>query len=70
MCTGGDFAGQYDQAGVHQRFGGDTREFVLREDRVQNRVGNLISDFIGMPLRDGFGGKEEVFCHGLIAPED
>ena len=50
MSAGRDFAGQNDQPGVDQRFGGNPREFVLSEDRVQNRVRNLVGDLVGVTL--------------------
>ena len=35
-----------------------TRHRVLRQNRVENPVRNLIADLIGMPLRDAFAGKK------------
>jgi hypothetical protein len=60
MRVGGDLAGQHDQTGVGQGFGGNARFGVLLEDRVQDRIGDLVGDFVGMAFRDGFGSKEEI----------
>ena len=43
-----DFAGDDGQAGRDQRLARDARHRVLREDRVENAVGNLIGDLVGM----------------------
>ncbi|KAG0773045.1 hypothetical protein G6F22_015217 [Rhizopus arrhizus] len=43
---GGDFTGQDDQARVAQRFGCDTRVGVLREDGVQDGIGNLVGNLM------------------------
>ncbi|MCY1523250.1 hypothetical protein D9M68_581400 [compost metagenome] len=56
----GDLAGQHDQARVAQRFGCNARVGILREDGVEDRVGNLIGYLVGVPFRDGFGSKEKV----------
>mgnify|MGYP000211979062 CR=1 FL=1 len=47
---GGDFPGKHDHAGFNQGFAGDTRVFVLGDDGVQHRIGNLVGDFVGMPF--------------------
>src|SRR5690606_18342835 len=60
----GDFAGQHDQPGIAQGFGRHACIRVLRQDSVENGVGNLIRDFVGMAFGDRFGSKEEiVVCH-------
>ena len=48
MGIGGDFTCKHHQASVGERFGGYTATRVLREDGVQNRVGNLIRYFVGV----------------------
>src|SRR5690606_6269060 len=60
----GDFAGQHDQAGVAEGFGGDPGIRVLLEQRIEDGVGDLVGDLVGVPFGDGFGGKEKiVVCH-------
>ena len=61
--VGGDFAGQHDQAGVGQRFGGDAGVRVLLEDGIEDRVGNLVGHLVGMAFGDGFGSKEKIVRH-------
>src|SRR5439155_22045711 len=41
----------------HQRLAGNTTGWVLRQDRVQDGVRNLIRDLVGMPFRHGLGSK-------------
>ena len=48
MGVGGDLAGQHDQAGVGQGFGSDPAEWVLRKDRVEDRIRDLVGHFVGM----------------------
>ena len=62
--TGGDLAGEYDKAGVCQRFGGNAAIFVLRENGIKHGIGNGIRNFIGMAFGNGFGGKQEI-THGM-----
>src|SRR5690606_18944676 len=45
---GGDFTRQHEQPGVAQRFGRHAGIWVLSEDGVENGVGNLVSDLVGM----------------------
>ena len=33
---------------------------VMRKQRVENRVGDLVADLIGMPLGDALGGKQRM----------
>ena len=63
MGVGGDFAGQHDQTGIGQGFGRDTAAWVLLEDSVQNRIGNLVRHLVRVAFRDGFGRKEKVVRH-------
>ena len=50
--AGGDFTGEHDQTGVAQRLGGDPAVFVLRENCVENRVRDLVGDFVGVTFGD------------------
>ncbi len=49
--SGGDFAGDDGDTGLDQCFAGDTRALVLREDRVKDRVGNLVGESCPGDLR-------------------
>ena len=59
--AGGDFAGNDHQVGGRQRLAGDPAFGILGETGVENRVGNLVADLVGMALRDRFR-SEDVFC--------
>src|ERR1700691_4706006 len=45
---GGDFAGDYDQAGAGQGLAGDAAAGIFTQACVQNGIGNLVGDFVGM----------------------
>jgi len=60
VCVRGDLAGQHDEARVAQRFGGDAGARVLGQDRVEDGVGNLVRDLVGMAFGDGFGSEEVI----------
>ena len=36
---------------------------IVGEHGVEDRIGDLIRDLVGMPLRDRLGGEEEVARH-------
>ncbi|MNE94662.1 hypothetical protein D3C80_1926540 [compost metagenome] len=63
MRVGGDLAGQHHEAGIGQRFGGDAAAGVLFEDRIENRVRDLIGYLVGVAFRDGLRGKKKVVRH-------
>ena len=65
IAAGGDLPHHMDQAGSHCGLTGHPRSRVLSQDRVQHRVGDLVADFVGMPLGDGFRCKQS-FCHSTI----
>jgi hypothetical protein len=45
----GDFAGQDDQVGRAESLAGDARERVIRQQGVEDAIGYLVGDFVGMP---------------------
>ena len=61
----GDLAGEHDQARVAQRFRRDARIFVLRQDRIEDRVRDLIGDLVRMAFGDRFGRKQKAVAHVL-----
>jgi hypothetical protein len=61
--VGGDLAGQHDQAGVGQRLGGHAAARVLREDRVEDRVGDLVRHLVRVAFGDRFRREEIVVRH-------
>ena len=54
-----------DQAGGGAGLAGHAAVGILLEDRVQNRVGDLVADLIGMSLGNGFRSKQ-MSCHGFF----
>ncbi len=52
VSLGGDFAGDDDQAGRGEGFGGDAAVGVLLQAGVQNGVRDLVGDFVGMAFSD------------------
>ena len=49
---GGDFAGNDHQAGGGQRLGGDAAVGILLQAGVQNGVGDLVGNLVGMAFGD------------------
>ena len=62
IAVGGDLAHDVDQARGGAGLAGHAAIGVLLQDGVQNGVADLVADFVGMPLGDGFGGKQSS-CH-------
>ncbi|KAG0161935.1 hypothetical protein DFQ30_004809, partial [Apophysomyces sp. BC1015] len=60
-----DLAGQHHQPGVAQRLGRHTGIPVLRQDRIEDCVGNLVRMAFGY----GFRGKEIVVRHFVGSSE-
>ena len=54
----GDFARNDHEARGHQGLAGNAGVSVLRKHRVEDGVGNLVADLIGMSLRHAFGSKQ------------
>ena len=67
IAAGGDLAHDVDQAGGAGGLAGDAGAGVLFQDGVQHRVGDLVTDLVGMPLGDGFG-CEQNFGHRCFLP--
>ncbi len=64
IAVGGNFTHDGNDTGSAGRFAGNAGIGVVFKHRVENRVGNLVADFIGMPLGYGFRGKK-MFCHNF-----
>ena len=62
-AVGGDFTGQHDVVVLAEDFAGDVARSVLREAGIENRVGDVVADFVRMPFRHRLG-RERV---GLMA---
>ncbi len=50
ISLGGDFSGDDDEAGGGECFAGDAAIGVLFEAGVEDGVGNLVGNFVGMPF--------------------
>ena len=55
VAAGRDLTGDQRQARRDERLAGHAGSGVLREDGVENRVGNLVGDLVRVPFRDGLG---------------
>ena len=68
IAVGGYFAKDGHHAGGGGAFAGHAGHFVVGEDGVQNRVGYLVAELVGMTLGDGFGSENSVHAHGFARP--
>ncbi|MNV29696.1 hypothetical protein D3C71_1209300 [compost metagenome] len=63
---GGDFAGDDGRTGLDQGFAGHAGAFVLGQDCVQHRVGDLVGNLVRMAFGDRFGGEQVAGHRGNI----
>ena len=61
---GGDFAADHDEVALGVSLTSHAAVFVLRQARVQHRVGNRVANLVRMAFADGLRGKDIVFAHG------
>src|SRR5580704_3850642 len=61
VSRGGNFAVDYYEARGDQGFAGYAAHGIVFHDGVEDGVGNLVSDFVGMALGYRFRGKEKLF---------
>ena len=54
----GNFAGEDDEIGRGERFASDAGFGILREQGVQNGIGDLVADFVRMAFGNGFRCKD------------
>src|SRR5207247_4685617 len=64
----GDFARHDGHSGRDQGFTGDPRRRILEQDGVQDRVGDLIRDFVRMAFRDRLGSEDVAMSWHVLAP--
>jgi hypothetical protein len=60
-----DFTGKHDALRGGHGFASDARFRVLREEQVDDSVGNLIGNLVGMAFRNAFGSEEVIAAHGV-----
>ena len=58
----GNLTHDVQHPGCRRHLAGNMRMGVLLQNRIQYRVGNLVAEFIGMPLGHRFG-SEKILCH-------
>lgn len=56
---GGDLAKDHDHAGLGGSLTGDLGQRVLGQAGIEDGIGDLISDLVGVTLTDGLGGEQE-----------
>ena len=60
----GDFAGNQGQPGGDQGFAGHAAVRILRQERVENAIGNLVGQLVGMPHANRFTSEQKFAgCH-------
>jgi hypothetical protein len=57
LGLGGDLAEDHDHAGLGGTLASDLGERVLLEAGIEDGVGDLVSDLVGVALADGLGGE-------------
>ena len=62
IAVGRDLAHDMDKARGTGRLAGNAGTGVLSQNGIEDCVGDLVTDFVGMPLRDGLG-CEKNFGH-------
>ena len=55
-----DLAGYQHQAGSDQRLASHTGLRIVRQNLIENGVGNLVRDLVRVTLGDGLRGEEMV----------
>src|SRR5690606_6257989 len=61
---GADLAGHVHQTGGHHGLHGDPGVAVLRQQVVEDRVGDLVADLVGVPFGDRFGSEGAQLAGG------
>ena len=61
---GGDFTGNDNEVGCAESFTSHAALGILSQAGVEDRIGDLIGNFVGMPFGNRFRSKN-VFCANL-----
>ena len=64
---GGHLAHHHHNAGCRAGFAGHAGIRILRQNRVEHRVADLVADFVGMSFRNGFGCKQLLHLSSPLA---
>jgi len=62
VAGGADFSEHHADRVFDSALACDLGLGILLEAGVEDRVGDIVAKFVGMPLGDIFGGEEEVAC--------
>ena len=62
----GDLTDDVHLTGGHQRLHRDAGLRILREQRVEHRVADGVTDLVGVSLGHRLTGKQPTFAHGVI----
>ncbi len=65
-----NLAGQDDAVGGGHGLAGDARLGVLGQEQVDDGVGNLVRDLVGMAFGNGFGGEQIGAAHKEERPRN
>ena len=63
VAVGGDLAHNVDEAGGCTGLAGHAGVGVVGQDLIEDGVGDLVTDLVGMALGDGLGRKQTILCH-------
>jgi hypothetical protein len=62
----GDLAGHDDEPRVHERLARHAAVRVIAQHGVEDAVGDLVRDLVGVPLGDGFRGEQELVVGHVV----
>ena len=66
ITVGGDLAHDVDHAGRGTGLAGHAGLGVVGQDLVEDGIGDLIADLVGMSLGNGLGSKQTMLCHKIF----
>ena len=66
IAVGGDLAHDVDHAGRGAGLAGHAGLGVVGQDLVEDGIGDLIADLVGMSLGHGLGSKQTMLCHKIF----
>ncbi len=63
LGAGRDLSGEHDEAGLGERLAGDARTRILLEQRVEDRVRDLVAHLVRVTHRDRLGREQRAGSH-------
>ena len=66
IAVGGDLTHDMDHAGRGAGLAGHAGLGVVGQDLVEDGIGDLIADLVGMSLGNGLGSKQMMLCHKIF----